>query len=73
MYNLSVRQYFRKTDRYKKVLKVQLQIREGWNGFLVELGNENYGIEISEKGAEMARKNGVKCYQLDIDEEDFSI
>ena len=32
---------------------------------------EVYGIEISEKGAEMARKNGVKCYQLDVDEEGF--
>ena len=32
---------------------------------------EVYGIEISEKGAEMARKRGVKCYQLDVDEEDF--
>ena len=32
---------------------------------------EVYGIEISEKGAEMARKNGVKCYQLDVDQEDF--
>jgi len=32
---------------------------------------EVYGIEISEKGAEMARKNRVKCYQLDVDEEDF--
>jgi len=32
---------------------------------------EVYGIEISEKGVEMARKNGIKCYQLDVDEEDF--
>jgi len=32
---------------------------------------EVYGIEISEEGAEMARKNGVKCYQLDVDQEDF--
>jgi len=32
---------------------------------------EVYGIEISEKGVEMARKNGVKCYFLDVDEEDF--
>ncbi|MBS7609590.1 class I SAM-dependent methyltransferase, partial [Candidatus Bathyarchaeota archaeon] len=30
-----------------------------------------YGIEISEKGVEMARKNGVKCYRLDVDMEDF--
>jgi ubiquinone/menaquinone biosynthesis C-methylase UbiE len=32
---------------------------------------EVYGIEISEKGVEMARKNGVKCYQLDVDQENF--
>ena len=32
---------------------------------------EVYGIEISEKGVEIARKNGIKCYQLDVDEEDF--
>lgn len=32
---------------------------------------EVYGIEISEKGVELARKNGVKAFQLDIDEEDF--
>jgi len=32
---------------------------------------ELYGIEISKKGVESARKKGVKCYQLDIDEEDF--
>lgn len=31
---------------------------------------EVYGIEISEKGVELARKNGVKAFQLDIDEED---
>ncbi|MCS7138836.1 MAG: class I SAM-dependent methyltransferase, partial [Crenarchaeota archaeon] len=32
---------------------------------------EVYGVEISEKGVEMARKNGVKCIQLDVDEEDL--
>ena len=33
---------------------------------------EVYGIEISEKGAELARKRGVKCYQLDVDEDNYS-
>lgn len=32
---------------------------------------EVYGIEISEKGVESAKSNGVKAYQLDIDEDDF--
>ncbi|MCL0089688.1 methyltransferase domain-containing protein, partial [Dehalococcoidia bacterium] len=32
---------------------------------------EVYGIEISEKGVESARRNGVKALQLDIDEDDF--
>ena len=29
------------------------------------------GIEISEKGVESAKRNGVKAFQLDIDKEDF--
>ncbi len=32
---------------------------------------EVYGIEISEKGVESAKRNGVKALQLDIDEDDF--
>ena len=32
---------------------------------------EVYGIEISEKGVKLARNNGVKAFQLDIDDEDF--
>jgi len=32
---------------------------------------EVYGIDISEKGVESARKNGVKAFQLDIDAEDL--
>ncbi|MBN1761692.1 MAG: methyltransferase domain-containing protein [Methanomicrobia archaeon] len=29
------------------------------------------GLEISAKGVELARSNGVKCLQLDVDEDDF--
>lgn len=32
---------------------------------------EVYGIEISERGVELARNNGVKAYQLNIYDEDF--
>lgn len=32
---------------------------------------EAYGIELSEKGVEMSKKNGVEAFQLDIDEDDF--
>ncbi|HDD44565.1 MAG TPA: class I SAM-dependent methyltransferase [Candidatus Desulfofervidus auxilii] len=32
---------------------------------------EVYGIKVSEKGVKLTRKNGVKAFQLDIDEEDF--
>jgi ubiquinone/menaquinone biosynthesis C-methylase UbiE len=32
---------------------------------------EVYGIEISEKGVESARNNGVKAFQLNVDDEDF--
>jgi methionine biosynthesis protein MetW len=32
---------------------------------------EVYGIDISDKGVESARKNGVNAFQLDIDEENF--
>ena len=71
-------------DRHRKVLDIFshykferiLDVGCGDGNFSVLLkevckAKEVYGIEISEKGAEMARKNGVKCYQLDVDEEDF--
>jgi len=71
-------------DRHKKVLDIFsrykferiLDVGCGDGNFSVLLkeackAKEVYGIEISEKGAEIARKNGVKCYQLDIDEEDL--
>lgn len=32
---------------------------------------EVYGIEIAEKGVKLARNNGVKAFQLDIDDRDF--
>lgn len=71
-------------DRHKKVLDILsrykferiLDVGCGDGNFSVLLkeackAKEVYGIEISEKGADLARKNGVKCYQLDVDEEDF--
>jgi len=71
-------------DWHKKVLEIFsrykferiLDVGCGDGNFSVLLkeackAKEVYGIEISEKGAKLARKNGVKCYQLDVDEEDF--
>ena len=71
-------------DRHKKVLKffskyrfsTILDVGCGDGNFSILLkeacgAREVYGIEISEKGVELARKKGVKCFRLDIDEEDF--
>ena len=81
---ITPRDYEELEDRHKKVLDIFsrykferiLDVGCGDGNFSVLLkeackAKEVYGIEISEKGAEMARKNGVKCYQLDVDEEDF--
>jgi ubiquinone/menaquinone biosynthesis C-methylase UbiE len=78
------REYEGLEDRYRKVLEVFskyeferiLDVGCGDGNFSMLVGEacktkEVYGIEISEKGVEMARKNGVKCYQLDVDEEAF--
>lgn len=71
-------------DRHKKVLDIFsryqfdkiLDVGCGDGNFSTLLKRacnpkEVYGIEISEKGVEQAKKNGIKAYQLDIDEEDF--
>jgi len=71
-------------DRHRKVLEIFssyqferiLDVGCGDGNFTMMIARackacEVYGIEISEKGVEMARKNGIKCYQLDVDEEDF--
>lgn len=71
-------------DRHKKVLEMSsryrfkriLDVGCGDGNFSVLLkeackAEEIYGIEISEKGVESAKENGVKAFQLDIDEEDF--
>lgn len=73
-----------RADRYKKVLKIFskyncnkiLDIGCGDGSFSILLKEacnamEVYGIELSGKEVELARKKGVKCYQLDIDKEDF--
>ena len=80
----SPKDYKNLDDRHKKVLEIfskyrferLLDVGCGDGNFTMLLARackakEVYGIEISEKGVELARKNGVKCYQLDIDEEDF--
>lgn len=71
-------------DRHRKVLEIFskyrlnriLDVGCGDGNFTLLIGKackaeEVYGIEISKKGVEEARKNGIKAYQLDIDEEDF--
>jgi len=71
-------------DRHRKVLEIFskyrferiLDVGCGDGNFSMLIGEackakEVYGIEISEGGVEMARKNGVKCFQLDVDAEDF--
>ena len=71
-------------DSHKKVFEIFsktrfdriLDVGCGDGNFSVLLGKtcsakEVYGLEISEKGVELAKKNGVKAFQLDIDEEDF--
>jgi methionine biosynthesis protein MetW len=81
---ITPREYGELEDRHKKVLEIFskyeferiLDVGCGDGNFSMLIGKacrakEVYGIEISEKGVEMARKNGVKCYQLDVDEEDF--
>ena len=71
-------------DRHRKVLEIFskyrferiLDVGCGDGNFSVLLkeackAEEVCGVEISEKGVESARKNGVKAFQLDMDEEDF--
>ncbi len=71
-------------DRHKKTLEIFskhkfekiLDVGCGDGNFSMLIGKacgaEVYGTEISVKGVEMARKNGVKAYRLDVDEECFS-
>ena len=71
-------------DRHKKVLENfskyrferVLDVGCGDGNFSILLketcrAKEVYGVEISEKGVESARKNGVRAFQLDIDTEDL--
>ena len=80
----TLREYGELEDRHRKVLEIFskyeferiLDVGCGDGNFSMLMGEackakEVYGIEISEKGVEMARKNGVKCYFLDVDQEDF--
>jgi SAM-dependent methyltransferase len=78
------KEYGELEDRHRKVLEIfskyeferilDVGCRDGNFTMLLKeacKAREVYGIEISEKGVEMARNNGVKAFQLDIDEEDF--
>ena len=78
------KQFDQLEDRQRKVLEIFskyrferiLDVGCGDGNFTVLIAKackakEVYGIEISEKGVELARKNGIKCYQLDVDAEDF--
>ncbi len=81
---ITPRSYEELEDRHRKVLDIFskykferiLDVGCGDGNFSKLIGEacgakEVYGIEISEKGVEMARRNGIKCYQLDVDIEDF--
>ena len=81
---ITPKQFDQLEDRQRKVLEIFskyrferiLDVGCGDGNFTVLIAKackakEVYGIEISEKGVELARKNGIKCYQLDVDAEDF--
>lgn len=81
---ITPKDYKQLEDRLKKVLQIFsnhefdkiLDVGCGDGNFSVLLreacgAKEVYGIEISEKAMESANKNGVKAYQLNIDEDDF--
>lgn len=81
---LTPKEYKKLENRHKKVLETIakykfnkiLDIGCGDGGFSALLGKacgarEVYGVEISEKGVEMANKNGVKALKCDIDEENL--
>ncbi|MBT9150492.1 MAG: putative S-adenosylmethionine-dependent methyltransferase [candidate division WS2 bacterium] len=81
---ITPKEYEELEDRHKKVLTIFskhrfdriLDVGCGDGNFSIMLkeacnAKEVYGIEISEKGVESAKRNGVNCFQLDIDEEDF--
>jgi len=83
-YGITTKNLHELSDGHRKVLNIFskckfekiLDVGCGDGNFSVLLkeacnAKEVYGIEISEKGVELARKNGVKVFQLDIDEEDF--
>ena len=80
----SPKNYKNLDDRHRKVLEIFskyrfekiLDVGCGDGNFTMLLARackakDVYGVEISEKGVELARKNGIRCYHLDIDEDVF--
>ncbi len=81
---MTPKKYEESEDRHKKVLKIFsrynferiLDVGCGDGNFTKLIAEackakEVYGIEISENGVEMAKKNGIKCIQLDVDGKDL--
>jgi len=71
-------------DRHRKILKIFskykfnriLDVGCGDGNFTALISKvckakEVYGVDISEKGVEMAKKNGIKALRVDIDEENL--
>ena len=78
---LTPKSYEELSDRHRKVLEVLsrykferlLDIGCGDGNFTALVGKacgakEVYGVDISEKGVEMAKKNGIKAFRVDVDE-----
>ena len=81
---LTPKSYEKLSDRYRKVLEIFshykferiLDVGCGDGNFTALVGKacgakEVYGVDISEKGVEIAKKNGIKAFRVDVDEEDL--
>ncbi len=81
---LTPKSYEELSDRHRKVLEIFshyrferiLDIGCGDGNFTALVGKacgakEVYGVDISEKGVEMAKKKGIRAFRVDVDEEDL--
>ena len=79
---LTPKSYEELSDRHRKVLEILsryrferiLDVGCGDGNFTALVGKacgakEVYGVDISEKGVEMAKKKGIKAFKVDVDEE----